>query len=68
VIAEPMSGIRGAERVSDVYFAFYLLAMGSGRPRSPGQLEELLRAAGFASFRKAATAQPMIASVLVASA
>jgi demethylspheroidene O-methyltransferase len=66
VIAEPMSGVPGAELVSDVYFAFYLLAMGSGRPRSPAELERLLRAAGFASFRRFATARPMLASVLAA--
>lgn len=48
LIAEPMSGTRGAEPVGDAYFGFYLLAMGRGRPRTPQRLEVLLREAGFA--------------------
>ena len=35
LIGEPMAGGRRRERVGDVYFAFYLLAMGRGRARSP---------------------------------
>lgn len=66
LIAEPMSGTPGAARVSDVYFGFYLLAMGSGRARTPTQLTRLLRAAGFAAPRLHATALPMAARVLVA--
>ena len=34
LLAEPMAGSRGAEPVGDAYFGFYLLAMGSGRPRT----------------------------------
>ena len=34
LIAEPMAGTPGAEPVGDAYFGFYLLAMGSGRPRT----------------------------------
>jgi demethylspheroidene O-methyltransferase len=66
VIAEPMSATRDAERVADVYFAFYLLAMGSGRPRSPAALERLLAAAGFGRFRRVETARPMLVSLLIA--
>ena len=33
LIAEPMADTPGAEPVGDAYFGFYLLAMGSGRPR-----------------------------------
>ena len=47
LIGEPMSGGARAERVGDVYFAFYLLAMGRGRARSPEELTTLLHAAGF---------------------
>lgn len=67
LIAEPMSGIPEARRVSDVYFAFYLQAMGSGRPRSPAELETLTRAAGFRHFRRYRTARPMLASVVAAT-
>lgn len=66
VIAEPMSGVAAASRVADVYFAFYLLAMGSGRPRSAEALEQLLRRAGFSRFRRVPTARPMLVSLLVA--
>jgi len=47
LIAEPMAGTAGAETVGDVYFNFYLLAMGRGRARTPTELTRLLRAAGF---------------------
>ena len=66
VIAEPMSGTRDSSRVADVYFAFYLLAMGSGRPRSADSLAAMLRAAGFAEVRRVSTARPMLTSMLVA--
>ncbi len=46
LIAEPMSGIRGTEAIGDAYFAFYLLAMGSGRP------QDLRATAGDASGRR----------------
>jgi demethylspheroidene O-methyltransferase len=66
IIAEPMSATRDAKRVTDVYFAFYLLAMGSGRPRSPATLERLLSTAGFGRFRRVETARPMLVSLLIA--
>ncbi|MGH6623261.1 MAG: methyltransferase [Burkholderiaceae bacterium] len=47
LIAEPMAGTAGAETVGDVYFNFYLLAMGRGQARTPEELTCLLRAAGF---------------------
>ena len=34
LLAEPMAGTPGAEPMGDAYFGFYLLAMGSGRPRT----------------------------------
>ncbi len=34
LIAEPLASTPGAESMGDAYFGFYLLAMGSGRPRS----------------------------------
>lgn len=66
LIAEPMSGTRGAERVADAYFGFYLLAMRSGKPRSQTELARLLRAAGFSSPRPYPTRMPMNVRVLVA--
>lgn len=66
LIAEPMSGTPGAEVVGDAYFGFYLLAMGRGRPRTPGRIGELLCAAGFTAPRLIPTAMPMQTSVVLA--
>ena len=38
LIAEPMADTPGAEPMGDAYFGFYLLAMGSGRARTPDEL------------------------------
>ncbi|KGE05199.1 methyltransferase [Pseudohaliea rubra] len=66
VIAEPMAGTRGAEAMGDGYFGFYLWAMGSGRPRTAGELRRWVLEAGFDRCRELKTAQPMLARVLVA--
>jgi demethylspheroidene O-methyltransferase len=62
-----MSGTPGAEPVG-AYFAFYLLAMGSGRPRRADELAALLRAAGFDGVRLLRTRQPLLVRVMVARA
>ncbi len=64
LLAEPMAGTRGAEPVG-AYFNFYLLAMGSGRPRRAEELMALMREAGFSRVRPIATRRPMLARVLV---
>jgi demethylspheroidene O-methyltransferase len=66
LIAEPMSGTPGAEAVADAYFAFYLLAMGSGRARTPERLGELLRQSGFDGGRLVETRLPLQTRLLVA--
>ena len=68
LIAEPMSGTRGAEQMGDAYFGMYLLAMGSGRPRTVREIRSMLRTAGFSRSAQAPTAMPLIASVVVAHA
>jgi len=65
LLAEPMADTPGAAAVG-AYFAFYLLAMGSGRPRSQAELEAMLRAAGFIHTRLARTNTPLLAQVIVA--
>jgi demethylspheroidene O-methyltransferase len=65
VIGEPMSGPSGADPVS-AYFAMYLHAMGSGRPRSFTALQKLLKQSGFRGVDQRPTRIPMIASVIVA--
>jgi len=66
LLAEPMAATHGAERMGDAYFGFYLLAMGSGRPRSAATLTGLLEEAGFAQVRRVPTHTPLLASVLIA--
>jgi len=66
MVAEPMSGTRGAEPIGDAYFGFYLLAMGSGRPRTPGELECAMRAAGFDRIRLAKTRRPILTRMILA--
>lgn len=68
LIAEPISGVRGAEPIGDAYFAFYLLAMGSGRPRTLARLEEMLAEVGFVDIALRPAAMPMLASVITARA
>ena len=66
LVAEPMSGVRGAVPIGDAYFGFYLAAMGSGRPRTPKEISAMLAAAGFASSRLLKTRQPMMVRVIAA--
>lgn len=66
LVAEPMAGLPGAERVGDAYFGMYLLAMGSGRARTPARLRAMLAEAGFASSRLVRTAMPIQTGLIVA--
>ncbi|MCC5963517.1 MAG: methyltransferase domain-containing protein [Rhodobacteraceae bacterium] len=47
LIVEPMSGGARPDPQTDVYFAVYTMAMQTGRTRSPAEIAELLRKAGF---------------------
>ncbi len=66
LIAEPMSEAPRRDRVSDVYFAFYLLAMGRGRARTPADLIARLKAAGFSHARRIRTRSPHLLRAIVA--
>jgi len=68
VVAEPMSGTPGAERVGEAYFGLYLLAMGQGRPRTAAQNRSLLERAGFSRVRAPKTRRPIFCRLLVAEA
>jgi demethylspheroidene O-methyltransferase len=68
LLAEPMSETPGAEPAGDAYFGFYLLAMGSGRPRSAQRLKEMVKTAGFSRVRLWPTRLPFVVRVLSASA
>jgi demethylspheroidene O-methyltransferase len=63
-----MAGTSGAERVTDAYFNFYFLAMGSGLPRSTERLGVLLKHAGFDQVQTHNTGLPLVCSVLTARA
>jgi len=63
VVAEPMLDVAGAEKVG-AYFAFYLLAMGRGRPRTAGEIAAFLNEAGFATTRIVRTRSPIITSIV----
>lgn len=67
IIAEPMSNTPDTRTVTDVYFAFYLLAMGRGQTRSPSQIMNLLRVSGFQDARRVPTARPMLTSAVAAT-
>ena len=68
LVAEPMSRASSAERVGDAYFAFYLLAMGSGRARTAEELRALLEEAGFDQITELSTDLPLQAGLLRARA
>lgn len=68
LIAEPMARVPGAEPMGEAFFGMYLWAMGSGRPRSHVEIIAMCRAAGFARARLVPTAQPVNASVILATA
>ena len=67
VVAEPMAETRGAAPIGDAYFGMYLLAMGSGRPRSAALLRMMLYSAGFVDVHEHPTAIPMLVRVLSAT-
>jgi len=66
LIAEPLAGTPGAEPAGDGYFGFYLLAMGSGRPRTAAEMTTLLREAGFGGIRLLSTHTPLLTRVITA--
>lgn len=59
LVAEPMADTAGARRMGEAYFGLYLWAMGSGRPRTAGELQSLLRDAGFVEVQEHPTRIPL---------
>jgi demethylspheroidene O-methyltransferase len=68
LLAEPMAGTAGAEASGDAYFGFYLMAMGSGRPRTQPELEAMLGHAGFVRPRLLPTRTPLLTRIIVSAA
>jgi demethylspheroidene O-methyltransferase len=67
LVVEPMAGVPGAEAVGEAYFALYLLAMGSGRARTPAEYAAMLTRAGFAHIRIHPVRSPIRTGVLTAT-
>jgi demethylspheroidene O-methyltransferase len=67
LLAEPMAGTKGAEPIGDAYFGFYLMAMRSGRARTPEALIRMLSEAGFAASRLVPTRLPLQTRLIVAT-
>lgn len=51
IVSEPMSGGVAPDSITDVYFALYTMAMGTGRTRSADEIDGLLTEAGFHQVR-----------------
>lgn len=67
LIAEPMAGVRGAERVGAAYFFWYLTALGRGRARTPAEIGALLDSAGFSSVSRPVSHNPVVAVLITAT-
>jgi demethylspheroidene O-methyltransferase len=66
IVSEPMAGDARPERAGDVYFAFYTMAMQTGRARSAREISELCAAAGFEQIRSPKPRRPFVTRVLTA--
>ncbi|MEQ8305624.1 MAG: methyltransferase [Hoeflea sp.] len=67
VIAEPMAGDRSrGQRYATAYFGTYVLAMGSGRCRTPEEIGALATEAGFARFDVKPCRSALMATIVVA--
>jgi demethylspheroidene O-methyltransferase len=66
VISEPMGGGARPDRAGDVYFAFYTMAMQTGRARSAEEIAELCETAGFCAVRCPAPARNFVTRVVTA--
>jgi demethylspheroidene O-methyltransferase len=67
LIGEPLAGDPSSATFSDAYFGFYLLAMGTGRTRTPAELCTMLRAAGFGQARQLSTPRPIMTGLVMAT-
>ena len=66
IISESMSGGHRPERSGDIYFAFYTMAMQTGRTRSAAEIRALCSEAGFTRIRSPRPLRPFVTSVLTA--
>lgn len=64
IVSEPMSGGARPDSATDVYFALYTAAMGTGRARSGAEIALALRRAGFADCRHLSGDRSYVTSVV----
>lgn len=64
IISEPMSGGQTPERAGDVYFAFYTMAMRTGKTRSAKDIAALCAACGFEQINVPKARRPFVTSVV----
>lgn len=64
IISEPMSGGTTPERAGDVYFAFYTMAMRTGKTRSSQEIGQLCADAGFERITAPLSRRPFVTSVV----
>lgn len=64
IISEPMSGGARPHRITDVYFAFYTMAMGTGRTRSAARIAEICAEAGFGRIATPRPRRAFVTSVV----
>lgn len=64
IISEPMSGGATPERAGDVYFAFYTMAMRTGKTRSSQEIGQLCADAGFERITAPLSRRPFVTSVV----
>lgn len=64
IVSEPMSGGARPDPVCDVYFAFYTMAMGTGRARAAATIAAMCRSAGFTRVRIPRAPRPFVTSAL----
>ena len=68
IVSEPMSGGAAPDRITDVYFALYTLAMRTGRTRSSAEIAALLGRSGFVDARERPGYRSFVTSVVEARA
>ena len=66
VVVEPMADSGGRDPITDAYFGFYFLALGSGKARTLEEISDLLRQAGFTDIREHSTRRPLLTRLITA--
>lgn len=65
LLSEPMAQEPGDAPQGDAYFHFYLLAMGAGRLRTPGELMAMMAEAGFGHLEVVPNHMPLQTQILI---